>query len=69
MQEIFRRREFREMHKVIALTQLKEPALTARVKESMCEVIPVIFWDGKWLILDALKEILPHTWKRREREY
>ena len=39
-----------------------------RVEESMREVVPIILWYGEWLVLYALKQILPQNVGGGERE-
>lgn len=39
-------------------TKFQEPSLSVWIKESVCEVVPIILWDLKWLILDAFIQVL-----------
>lgn len=41
-----------------ALTQLEEPALAVGVKESVCQVIPIILGDLEGLVTDAVIQVL-----------
>lgn len=40
------------------LTEFEEPTFSIRIKKSMCEVIPIILWDLKWLIPYTVIEVL-----------
>lgn len=40
------------------LTQFEEPALAVGVKESVCQVVPIILWDLEGLVTDAVVEVL-----------
>ena len=50
----------------IGLTQFEQPALSVRVKESVCEVVAVVLWDFERLVLYAIVQILH---KDRERSW
>lgn len=41
-----------------ALTQFEQPAFSVWVKESVCEVVAVIFWDLERFIFYAVVQIL-----------
>jgi hypothetical protein len=41
-----------------SLTQLQQPAFSVWVEERVCQVISVVFWDLKRLILDTFIQVL-----------
>lgn len=50
----------------ISLTQFEQPALSVRVEERVCEVVAVVLWDFKRLVLDALVQVLERTEMKRK---
>lgn len=41
-----------------AHTELQEPAFSVGVEERVRQIVPIILWDFKWLIFDAVIKIL-----------
>ena len=40
------------------LTELEQPSFSVGVEEGVCEVVPIILWDLKGFVLDAVEQVL-----------
>ncbi len=59
-------------HHMEAHTEFQQPALSVGVEEGVREVVPIILWDLKGLILDAVVQVLQRLggiWKRYNTDY
>lgn len=54
------------IHSNSLLTQFEQPALAVRVEERVCEVVAVVLWDFKRLVLDALVQVLKRKQARKQ---
>lgn len=53
-------------HHVDTRTEFQQPPFPVGVEEGVCEVVPIILWDLKGLILDAVVQVLQRRWDEDE---
>lgn len=47
------------------LTLFEQPSLSVRIKEGVCEIVPVVHWDLKWFAPYALVQFLKEIRRRQ----